>query len=217
MDLSRIRNRTTRRRSARQSSRGRRRTRGCSQKRKPRRRVRKLRRRLVRRRLRPRQHQSPLAPERLLPAEVLAPALPTSRRQRNQRRSLPLVSTTLWTSWRLSRPRWTRQALVSGLLVSSNIQRCVLELDRAAIMFSIIHLQQRRFKAAFEAYKERELSNVKIEVCVQSVPEDIANRLRAFQRPGLRLQQYHELLFKQFQKSPDNPYELFNYCSVHTH
>ncbi|KAI1791550.1 DUF1014-domain-containing protein [Ganoderma leucocontextum] len=47
---------------------------------------------------------------------------------------------------------------------------------------------ERRFKAAFEAYKEKELPNVK---------ED---------RPGLRLNQYHDLLFKQFQKSPENPF-----------
>ncbi|KIJ63331.1 hypothetical protein HYDPIDRAFT_92832 [Hydnomerulius pinastri MD-312] len=47
---------------------------------------------------------------------------------------------------------------------------------------------ERRFKGAFEAYKERELPNLKIE------------------HPGLRLQQYHDLLFKQFQKSPDNPF-----------
>ncbi|KAF8839872.1 DUF1014-domain-containing protein [Paxillus ammoniavirescens] len=47
---------------------------------------------------------------------------------------------------------------------------------------------ERRFKAAFEAYKERELPNLKVE------------------HPGLRLQQYQDLLYKQFQKSPDNPF-----------
>ncbi|KAG1799412.1 uncharacterized protein HD556DRAFT_1347659 [Suillus plorans] len=47
---------------------------------------------------------------------------------------------------------------------------------------------ERRFKAAFEAYKERELPNLKLE------------------HPGLRLQQYQDLLHKQFQKSPDNPF-----------
>jgi len=47
---------------------------------------------------------------------------------------------------------------------------------------------ERRFKAAFEAYQERELPNAKIE------------------HPGLRLQQYKDLLYKQFQKSPENPY-----------
>jgi len=46
---------------------------------------------------------------------------------------------------------------------------------------------ERRLKAAFEAYKERELPELK---------ED---------QPGLRLQQYTEILFKKFQKSPDNP------------
>ncbi|KAJ9474903.1 hypothetical protein PHBOTO_004793 [Pseudozyma hubeiensis] len=52
---------------------------------------------------------------------------------------------------------------------------------------------ERRFKAAFEAYKERELPRIK---------ED---------HKGLRLQQYHDLLYKQFQKHPDNP---FNQMSV---
>ncbi|KAG6856734.1 hypothetical protein H0H87_001334 [Tephrocybe sp. NHM501043] len=45
---------------------------------------------------------------------------------------------------------------------------------------------ERRFKAAFEAYQERELPIAK--------------------HPGLRLQQYKDLLYKQFQKSPENPF-----------
>ncbi|KAI0314377.1 hypothetical protein OF83DRAFT_1174795 [Amylostereum chailletii] len=47
---------------------------------------------------------------------------------------------------------------------------------------------ERRFKAAFEAYQERELPKLKVE------------------HPGLRLNQYKDLLFKQFQKAPDNPF-----------
>ncbi|KAJ1310569.1 hypothetical protein OPQ81_007298 [Rhizoctonia solani] len=47
---------------------------------------------------------------------------------------------------------------------------------------------ERRFKAAFEAYQERELPRLKEE------------------HPGLRLQQYKDLLYKMFQKSPDNPF-----------
>ncbi|PLW15552.1 hypothetical protein PCANC_01891 [Puccinia coronata f. sp. avenae] len=47
---------------------------------------------------------------------------------------------------------------------------------------------ERRFKAAFEAYKENELPVIRKE------------------QPGLRLQQYHDLLYKQFQKHPDNPF-----------
>jgi len=47
---------------------------------------------------------------------------------------------------------------------------------------------ERRFKASLEAYKERELPVLRAE------------------HPGLRLQQYEELLFKNFQKSPDNPF-----------
>ncbi|KAL4065193.1 hypothetical protein V8B97DRAFT_1945931 [Scleroderma yunnanense] len=52
---------------------------------------------------------------------------------------------------------------------------------------------ERRFKAAFEAYKERELPKLKVN------------------HPGLRLQQYQEILYKQFQKSPENP---FNQATV---
>ncbi|RPD55671.1 DUF1014-domain-containing protein [Lentinus tigrinus ALCF2SS1-7] len=47
---------------------------------------------------------------------------------------------------------------------------------------------ERRVKAAFEAYKERELPKARAE------------------HPGMRLQQYHDLLWKQFQKSPENPF-----------
>jgi len=47
---------------------------------------------------------------------------------------------------------------------------------------------ERRFKAAYAAYEERELPKLKVE------------------HPGLRLQQYKELLHKQFQKSPENPF-----------
>jgi len=54
---------------------------------------------------------------------------------------------------------------------------------------------ERRFKAAYEAYKERELPKLK---------ED---------RPGLRLQQYQDLMYKDFQKSPENPFnqQLLSY------
>jgi len=47
---------------------------------------------------------------------------------------------------------------------------------------------ERRFKAALETYTEHELPKLKEE------------------HPGLRLNQYKELLYKQFQKSPDNPF-----------
>jgi len=47
---------------------------------------------------------------------------------------------------------------------------------------------ERRFKAAFNAYIDQELPNIRAE------------------QPGLRLQQYKDILFKQFQKSPDNPF-----------
>ncbi|KAG9035378.1 hypothetical protein FRB95_011398 [Tulasnella sp. JGI-2019a] len=63
--------------------------------------------------------------------------------------------------------------------------------DKASVGQAAAGIEQhpeRRFKAAFEAYKQRELPEIKKE------------------RPGLRLQQYQELLYKQFQKSPENPF-----------
>jgi len=47
---------------------------------------------------------------------------------------------------------------------------------------------ERRFRAAYNAFVEQELPNIRAE------------------QPGLRLQQYKDLLFKQFQKSPENPF-----------
>ncbi|KZT53881.1 DUF1014-domain-containing protein [Calocera cornea HHB12733] len=47
---------------------------------------------------------------------------------------------------------------------------------------------ERRFKAAFKEYEERQLPILREE------------------RPGLRLQQYKDLIFKQFQKAPENPF-----------
>ncbi|KAI0657193.1 hypothetical protein C8Q70DRAFT_1005988 [Cubamyces menziesii] len=65
------------------------------------------------------------------------------------------------------------------------------KMDKASVGSQAANLErhpERRFKAAFEAYKERELPKVRQE------------------HPGLRLQQYHDLLYKQFQKSPENPF-----------
>jgi hypothetical protein len=63
--------------------------------------------------------------------------------------------------------------------------------DKAAVGAQAAGIErhpERRFKAAFEAYQERELPRAKQEY------------------PGLRLAQYKDLLFKQFQKSPENPF-----------
>ncbi|KAI0689824.1 hypothetical protein BC835DRAFT_1367194 [Cytidiella melzeri] len=65
------------------------------------------------------------------------------------------------------------------------------KMDKASVGQRAAGIEQhpeRRFKAAFEAYKERELPNVKAD------------------HPGLRMQQYQEVLYKQFQKSPENPF-----------
>ncbi|KAI0046936.1 DUF1014-domain-containing protein [Auriscalpium vulgare] len=63
---------------------------------------------------------------------------------------------------------------------------------------------ERRFKASFEAYQERELPNVRSEVGASLSTHLIVYKYDP-QHPGLRLQQYKDLLFKQFQKSPENP------------
>lgn len=68
--------------------------------------------------------------------------------------------------------------------------------DKASVGQKAAKLEQhpeRRFKAAFEAYKEAQLPIIRKE------------------RPGMRLQQYHDALYKDFQKSPDNP---FNQVSI---
>ncbi|THH30811.1 hypothetical protein EUX98_g3375 [Antrodiella citrinella] len=65
------------------------------------------------------------------------------------------------------------------------------KMDKASVGQQAAGLErhpERRFKASFEAYKEREMPNVRAD------------------HPGLRLQQYQEILFKQFQKSPENPF-----------
>ncbi|KAG0248045.1 hypothetical protein BG011_000593 [Mortierella polycephala] len=51
---------------------------------------------------------------------------------------------------------------------------------------------ERRFKAAFAAYLEREMPILKKE------------------HPGLRQNQMHDMLYKQFQKSPENPFNQAN-------
>ncbi|KAF9533630.1 hypothetical protein CPB83DRAFT_890104 [Crepidotus variabilis] len=77
------------------------------------------------------------------------------------------------------------------------------KMDKASVGQQAAKIEQhpeRRFKVeppckivAFEAYQERELPNAKKD------------------HPGLRLQQYKDLLYKQFQKSPENP---FNQTSI---
>ncbi|KAI0373167.1 DUF1014-domain-containing protein [Pilatotrama ljubarskyi] len=65
------------------------------------------------------------------------------------------------------------------------------KMDKASVGTQAANIErhpERRFKAAFEAYKEREMPKIRQE------------------HPGLRLQQYHDLLYKQFQKSPENPF-----------
>jgi len=65
------------------------------------------------------------------------------------------------------------------------------KMDKASVGQKAAQIErhpERRFKPAFEAYLERELPNIKKE------------------QPGLRLQQYRDLLHKQFQKSPENPF-----------
>ncbi|KAF7729546.1 hypothetical protein EC973_004220 [Apophysomyces ossiformis] len=64
--------------------------------------------------------------------------------------------------------------------------------DKAAQNKDIEKHPERRFKAALEAYTERELPRFKQE------------------NPGLRLSQLKELIYKAFQKSPENPFNQAN-------
>ncbi|EEB08753.1 HMG-box [Schizosaccharomyces japonicus yFS275] len=50
---------------------------------------------------------------------------------------------------------------------------------------------ERRFKAAYTAYKEKRLPEIRKE------------------QPGMRLNQYEDLMYKEFQKHPDNPFNKF--------
>jgi hypothetical protein len=76
---------------------------------------------------------------------------------------------------------------------------------------------ERRFKAALEAYIDAELPQYKKDVSLPGFSisavhtpsrsaDCCSHSVRSFQYPGLRLVQYKERLFKQFQKHPDNPY-----------
>ncbi|KAF8898209.1 hypothetical protein CPB84DRAFT_1780589 [Gymnopilus junonius] len=65
------------------------------------------------------------------------------------------------------------------------------KMDKASVGQQAAKIEQhpeRRFKGALEAYTERELPKLKEE------------------HPGLRLQQYKDLIYKQFQKAPENPF-----------
>ncbi|KAI9470020.1 MAG: hypothetical protein EXX96DRAFT_588459 [Benjaminiella poitrasii] len=57
---------------------------------------------------------------------------------------------------------------------------------------------ERRFKNALKAFEERELKNFRA------------------QYPGLRLSQLKEIMYKEFQKSPDNPFNQTNVFSYNT-
>ena len=69
---------------------------------------------------------------------------------------------------------------------------------------------ERRFKAAFEAYLERETPILRQEVSL-AAPARHAVLMFAWQHPGLRKQQMHDMLFKQFQKAPENPQVFAQY------
>ncbi|KAI7899473.1 uncharacterized protein BX663DRAFT_460101 [Cokeromyces recurvatus] len=57
---------------------------------------------------------------------------------------------------------------------------------------------ERRFKNALKAFEERELKNFRA------------------QYPGLRLSQLKEIMYKEFQKSPENPFNQSNVYSYNT-
>lgn len=57
---------------------------------------------------------------------------------------------------------------------------------------------ERRFKNALKEFEEREIKNYRA------------------QYPGLRLSQLKEIMYKEFQKSPDNPFNQTNVFSYNT-
>ena len=61
---------------------------------------------------------------------------------------------------------------------------------------------QRRFKAAFEAYLESEMPKLREDVRLPT--HSFPCMLRIIQHPGLRQNQMRDILFKQFQKAPEN-------------
>lgn len=85
-------------------------------------------------------------------------------------------------------PSFTASNLDDALDAMSLVNERSDGASKGAAAGAIERHPERRFKAAFEAYKERELPILKEE------------------HKGLRLQQYHDLLYKQFQKHPDNPF-----------
>ncbi|KAI8974271.1 hypothetical protein BD414DRAFT_498642 [Trametes punicea] len=90
------------------------------------------------------------------------------------------------------KPREVESYSATGLDNALDLLEVVTaKMDKASVGSQAANIErhpERRFKAAFEAYKERELPKIRQE------------------HPGLRLQQYHDLLYKQFQKSPENPF-----------
>lgn len=69
----------------------------------------------------------------------------------------------------------------------------LLSIDEGSVKAKDIEKHpERRFKAALAAYEERELPRIKAE------------------NPGLRLTQLKELVYKAFQKAPENPFNQAN-------
>ncbi|WOO82071.1 Coiled-coil domain-containing protein [Vanrija pseudolonga] len=83
---------------------------------------------------------------------------------------------------------------IDQMLEALELANAKTDADAVGAKASLIERHpERRFKAAFKAYVEAEMPKLK---------ED---------HPGLRQNQMQEILYKQFQKSPDNP---FNQVSV---
>ncbi|KAG8945866.1 hypothetical protein FRC04_012226 [Tulasnella sp. 424] len=89
-------------------------------------------------------------------------------------------------------PQKVEEYAATGLDDALEMMRLVnTKMDKASVEQAAASIEshpERRFKSAFEAYKERTLPELKDE------------------KPGLRLQQYNDIMYKQFQKHPDNPF-----------
>ena len=76
---------------------------------------------------------------------------------------------------------------ISGGTEARNVEDAISVLNIGNDSKVDIHLEKRR-KAAYNEFEQREMPRVKAE------------------NPGLRLSQLKQILRKEFQKSPDNPY-----------
>ena len=93
-----------------------------------------------------------------------------------------------------SRGRGLDEALAGSDLYAHNVDDAIsaLEIASGKHSDSVDRHPERRFKAALNKYQEARLPEIRKE------------------QPGLRLNQYNQRMYEEFQKSPDNPFNQVN-------